>query len=83
MGNLMADVEKPTTPQKPGTGTTPRKKVTSIPQSSSPSFAKKQANDDEDGTHSEPKSLPSAEESDTTRSRTHMRDLSPEWPGRA
>jgi hypothetical protein len=36
MGNLMADAEKPTTPQEPGimsrgTGTTPRKRVTSIP----------------------------------------------------
>ncbi|KAF4230879.1 hypothetical protein CNMCM8980_005647 [Aspergillus fumigatiaffinis] len=82
MGNLRADAEKPTTPQEHGimsrgTGTTPRKRVTSIPQSSSPSFAKKQANDDEEGTHSEPKSSPSAEESDTTRSRAHMRDLSP------
>jgi hypothetical protein len=78
----MADVEKPTTPQEPGimargTGTTPRKRVTSIPQSSSPSFAKNQANDDEEGTHSEPKSSPSAEEFDITRSRAHMRDLSP------
>ncbi|RHZ52507.1 hypothetical protein CDV55_104509 [Aspergillus turcosus] len=85
MVNLMAEVEKPTTPSAsssdhptPGTPTSPNERIgPSMPQTSSPSVTKKQEKDDDDATGSKPKSSPSAQESRTARSYAHIRDLSP------
>jgi hypothetical protein len=85
----MAEVVKPTTPEKlnislqadnepPGPPRSPHKRIgPSAPQSSSPSETKKQEKDDDDATGSKPKSSPSAQESRTARSYAHIRDLSP------